>query len=236
MDKQLRHPYISVCYGGAPSFGGNQRRAGKKITRQCGCGVVACADLLLYLGANRPGCTPVLPSEASIPAETYNGLLETLRRKYLPLFPRFGLNGLLMVLGLNRWLRRNRWPLRAVWGVRPGRMQRCIGQMLARDLPVILAIGPNLPLFWRRKKLTLYRKTPGGDYKPVGGTCAHYVTVTAMEGEWLHLSSWGEAYSIRWAEYQAYVKQYSSYFASNIVYLRPTRFSLLKGRKKQASR
>ena len=213
MRKHLLHPYISVQHDRLRSFGGDQRRAQKAITRKCGCGVIACADLLLYL-EHRP-----LP----VAAADYNALAEELRRRYLPLLPRFGINGLLLTLGLNRCLRSRSIHLRATWGVRPGRLQRCIGGMLARDLPVILAIGPNFPLFWRRKKLTLYKTASDGSRRPAGSTCAHYVTVTAMDDEWLHISSWGEAYSIRWAEYRDYVKRCSSWLVSNIVCLRPTR-------------
>ncbi len=224
MEKKLRHKYVSVRYGSLVSYGGNQRQASGKLLRRCGCGVVAAADLLVYLSAHETDLPPLLERSENIPASEYNALLKELQTHYLPLIPHFGLSGWLMALGLNRFFLRKHWPVRAFWGVRSGRLQRCIAQMLSRDMPVILAVGPNLPLFWRRKSLTLYKKTPAGNYRPAGGTCAHYVTITAADDQWLRVSSWGQAYYIRWQDFQHYVQQYSNYFASNILYLRPKRF------------
>jgi hypothetical protein len=64
-------------------------------------------------------------------------------------------------------------------------------KMLKADLPVILSVGPNLPRFWRRRKLTFYRKTPEGAYVPAAYVRAHFVTATGLDGTWVRIASWG---------------------------------------------
>lgn len=208
MDKALSRQYISVSYGRFLSFGGNQRRAQKSITRRCGCGVIACTDLSLYVAGRRQ----------PIPSDEYNTLAETMRRKYLPLLPRFGTNGWMLAWGMNRYFKKHGIRLRAGWGVRKGRLRRAMGEMLSRDIPVILSIGQNFPFIWRKNRLNLYRLTDSG-YAAVSSTKAHYVTITGMDDSWLHISSWGQKYYINWDEYVEYVERHSSWIISNILYI-----------------
>jgi len=220
---ELRHPYATVDYGGSRSVGGNQMRAQKKIMRQAGCGVVAAADLTLYLGAHRAGCGALARSALPLPFPEYETYLETLRRRYLPLIPRFGLNGLMLVWGLNRIFMKNRVPLRAGWGVRSGKLWPTVTHMLASDLPVILSVGPNLPRFWRRRKLTFYRKTETGELVPAAFVRAHYVTVTGLDDTHLRIASWGGEYFISRDEFTRYAARDSTRIFSNIVRLKPKR-------------
>ena len=92
--------------------------------------------------------------------------------------------------------------------------------MLERDLPVVISVGPNLPLIWQRHKLRFYIKTPSGSYLPGPQTLAHYVTVTGMDEEWLRVSSWGRMYYINRREYLLYVKEHSAKLVSNILVIR----------------
>ena len=210
MDKALQNPYISVSYGeGLFSFGGNQRRAQRKITRSCGCGVIACTDLALYLN-NHP-----MP----IDAKEYNTLAESMRRKYLPLMPRLGTSGWMLALGMNLYFKRNGLKMRASWGVRKSRLRRCVAEMLSRELPVVLSIGQNFPLVWRKTRLNLYKSTDKG-LVAVSSVKAHFVTVTGMDDEWFRVSSWGQEYFIRCSEYTDYVDKHSSWLISNILYIR----------------
>ena len=86
-------------------------------------------------------------------------------------------------------------------------------------IPVILAVGPNFSLFRKKHKLNFYVKN-GEEYTFACQTAAHYVTVTAMEEQYLKISSWGKEYFINVQEYADYVKRYSSYFVSNVFYIR----------------
>ena len=84
---------------------------------------------------------------------------------------------------------------------------------------MILSVGPNFPAVWEKHKLKFYRKITDGNYRPAAATKAHYVTATALDAEWLRISSWGKEYYINREEYEAFVKAHSSYLFSNLVYL-----------------
>ena len=45
----------------------------------------------------------------------------------------------------------------------------------------------------------------------------HYVTVLAINDEWMKISSWGQIYEINLKEYMDYVKKHSNHLFSNIV-------------------
>ena len=45
----LKYPYISVTDGSRRSYGGDQGKSENATMRSCGCGVIAAADVLLYL-------------------------------------------------------------------------------------------------------------------------------------------------------------------------------------------
>ena len=92
-------------------------------------------------------------------------------------------------------------------------------EMLRRDIPVILSIGPNFPRLWKQGKETLYRMDQG-DYRRAAETRAHYVTVTGMDESWLRISSWGKEYYLSREEYETYRADISSALVSNIVYIR----------------
>lgn len=92
--------------------------------------------------------------------------------------------------------------------------------MLREDIPVILSIGPNFPLLWQKKELTLHIQTNEGSFYPGPATHAHYVTVTGMDDTWLQISSWGRKYFINRNEYLQYVKAHSARLVSNILYVK----------------
>lgn len=52
----LKGAYISVLRSGVLSYGGSQRWSDSAALRQCGCGVIAALDLLLYLRQQRTDC------------------------------------------------------------------------------------------------------------------------------------------------------------------------------------
>ena len=111
-------------------------------------------------------------------------------------------------------------PLRAQWGVRYSELWRSIEAMVDADLPAIIAVGPNMPRFWQNNRLGLYTRLPDGSYKRIGAVKAHYMSVTAIDGEWLTVSSWGRRYCISRAEYDAYTRAYSNGLLCNIAYIK----------------
>ena len=87
-------------------------------------------------------------------------------------------------------------------------------------MPVILAIGSNLPAFWEQHKLKLYRKR-GDTYIAVTSVAGHYVTVTGMDETWLQISSWGKEYHIQRQEFVEYGKRHSTFLVHNVLTLEP---------------
>lgn len=50
---ELKNAYVSVLHQGKPSYGGSQMWFDNKTLRRYGCGLIAAADLLLYLGIEK---------------------------------------------------------------------------------------------------------------------------------------------------------------------------------------
>ena len=190
----------------------------RKVLKRCGCGPVAAYDLLLYLERKHG----MRYSDAGSKQE-YCRELTKLQHRYFPLIYPKGINGVLLTLGLNRAFHDRHLPYRAVWAVSGKKLFSRMADMLQNDIPVILAIGPNFPMIWQKKKLVLYRKTPDGRYQPSTDVMGHYVTALKLDDEYVKISSWGRSYYIRISEYQDYVNQNSNFVISNLVLVRHTK-------------
>lgn len=189
-------------------FGGNQSWFPYRFLKNSGCGVIAAAELLLKLRGIE-----------TIDKLEYMEFATELWKHFLPVIPGFGMNGLALAAGLNRYFWKNKMPYRAFWCASDRKMVRRIHQMLKEDMPVILSIGPNFPMFWRGEKLTFYRKV-NDTFMAAVKTKAHFVTVTGWEGRMIQISSWGKEYYIDYGEYRDYVKKHSCPLVSNIVYVK----------------
>ena len=114
---QIKHGYISVSKGQSRSFGGSQMLFASQSMREVGCGVIAALDLLLYLCRFHPGCRCDFFAEAAgdgcIDEKEYEELAQSLSRRFFPLIPKLGINGLMLAGGLNRFFRRYELPFRA---------------------------------------------------------------------------------------------------------------------------
>ena len=207
----LKRPYLCIENAGRKSYGGNQMLSDCAIIRKCGCGPVAALDAVWYL--EHPS------SAAPLSRSEYNAMLADVTRRYFPLIPPFGINGLAFVLGLNRLLRARSLPYRALWMLSGEKLWGRVEEMLARDVPVILSVGPNFPMFWQNNRLPFYCKSADGSYRRATATKGHYVTATGIDGQWLQISSWGTLYYINRSEYEQYTHAHSSYAFSNLVYL-----------------
>jgi len=217
---QLEHSYPAVQDENQLCYGGCQTHMSKKALRRCGCGLVCALDLLVYLHRWHSGCqTPFLADLSADPidAQYYEHKITCLRRRWLPIVYPLGTSGIALAWGLNRFFRKFGLPLRARWAVKWQQLFSTIEGMLQADLPVILAVGQNFPRIWRKDKLTFYRKTAGGEYRPANATRAHFVNVTGLEKDWLQVSSWGKCYYISCEEYSQFAKKHSLRWLCNIV-------------------
>ena len=218
----LQHSFVSVSTEAGLSYGGSQSFSENMTMSRCGCGVVAALDWLLYLQKRaHPDFVSFLPkTQGELKKEDYVQLLQTLSRKYLPLIYPKGINGLVLAGGMNLLFLREHLPYKAIWRVTRKGLWEGIKDMLQRDYPVILSVGPNFPrLLFGKEKAMLYRRDTHGTLSPFAGVNAHYMTVTELEGEWLRLSSWGREYYLNIPSYEEYVREHSSYVFSNILYI-----------------
>ena len=211
----LKNEFISVSKEGLVSNGGNQTWSENAVIRKCGCGVISSLDLLLYLG--RHHCGDQAPETRPIPLKDYDRMCVELSRRYIPLFPPFGTNGAALALGLNRVFSRYNMPFRASWQLSGSKMMSKVENMLDADIPVILSIGANFPLFWQDNRVNLYSRDSLGRMRRTSSAKAHYVTVTGSELNALRISSWGREYYINKGEYFSYIHQHSNSIISNIL-------------------
>ncbi len=218
---ELQHPYISVDVHGRLSYGGGQQLSKNPMIRRCGCGVVAATDLLLYLTRwHSHGAVDYfagLLTDEAVPLPVYDALLRNLRRREFPMIPYAGINGVMLMAGMQLFFRRHGMPYTARWCMAPGRLWERIEDMLSADIPVIMSVGPNFPFIWGNKRVLFYAQTPAGAYIPAARAKAHYFTVTGLDGEWLRISSWGRCYYLRRREFEEYVKHTSTTIASNVL-------------------
>ncbi len=220
---RLRHPYISIISDGLLSYGGNQQSSENAMIGKCGCGIIAATDTLLYLcryHLREP--VPALRGLADsfpMPARQYYDCISAMRRKYFPLIPHAGINGLMLMTGMEKFFRENEMPYRARWSMRRSDMWKKMESMLREDIPVIMSVGPNFPLFWGNHRAFFYQRGPDGELRPAARVKAHYFTVTGMDENWLKISSWGKRYYLNRREFERYVKEHSAGFVSNILYI-----------------
>lgn len=207
--------FIRVGNRNSSSYGGAQEWFEKKYMRQYGCGVIACGNVLFQLMCRQDG-----KNKASnlIEKKTYMALVNELSVKYLLVLPILGMNGIMMMLGMNLYFKRNKMPYRASWRCGRKKLWERVEQMLEQGIPVVLSVGPNFPNLWGKHRVKLYVKY-GSVYRERTQTKAHYVTVTDMDEEWITISSWGNQYYIRKTEYQEYVAKQSNSLFSNILYI-----------------
>lgn len=193
-------------------YGGAQDWCQQKYMRQYGCGVIACANLLFHLLQKEDR------NSGYVDKTVFMKLVEELRRKYLLVLPILGMNGIMMMLGMNWYFFRHKMSYRARWGCLPSNLWERTREMLNKGIPVVVSVGPNFPKMWGKNRVKLYMKY-GSVYQEKTQTKAHYVTITDMDEEWLTVSSWGNKYYINKREYEEYVKKYSNYLFSNILYV-----------------
>ena len=212
----LRHEYVRVARP-QPSFGGSQMWSEDKNMRGFGCGVIAAADLILYLHRARPELRIPVPAaldtSAPLPEAEYMAFTAWIRKKYLRIWPKVGINGLGLAWGLNRFFRKNRVPLRTRWCFSRKKMWERISHMLLQDFPVIFSAGPAVPRFWRKNDLPLH----GVGSAPDSRARAHYMTAIELRPTDMTISSWGRQYRIDRREFENYQRTASCGTVTNVL-------------------
>lgn len=199
------------------SYGGNQgwfSTETDRYLRPMGCGLISCADILLYKSGRR-----------RLTLEEYKEYVRSLNTGSLTVRKSIGVNGLSLARGMRRRLRELGIPAKVSWCFSKSKILPRIEQMLEADIPVTISVGPHLGK--ERLGVKLYIRDPGGIFVlpnwRSGLVRDHYVTVTAVirrnEDIWLEVSSWGERYYISWKEYSDYIGLWRTFF-SNIMSIR----------------
>ena len=135
--KRLKNPYLQVELQNGKSFGGNQGWMPYTFLKKSACGVIGAADVLLHLQGKH-----------QVSEKEYLAFSKKLWKRYLPVIPGFGMNGITLMIGMNRYFAKERMPYRAVWNIRGKKILSLIDKMLSKDIPVIFSVGPNFPKFW----------------------------------------------------------------------------------------
>ncbi|MGN0366939.1 MAG: hypothetical protein ACI4E5_13530 [Suilimivivens sp.] len=234
----LRKPYIQVrrtdsdciTYGGDQGFfGGAPVGSEDERKKNMGCGIIALADLFLYLAnkseeyrteKNRNYVNRILTQEEY--KKYYNVIYQFLGG--IKVGAKGGLSCIRLQRSFNRMAHRNHWELRAKWGLRSKGLYDRIEEMLGKDIPVILCI----PMMLRKKDkphgIVFYRKK-NGEYSKACIVSAHYVVITGVivegESKYLRISSWGEEYYVNWNEYDILIHtHFLGIILGNILYIR----------------
>ena len=242
-----QHPYISIPDGTRFSYGGNQQWFPKisffgtdtRLARY-GCGNIALCDLILYLTHKSHLSTPETSLAESphspISKESYLAYARLMNRRYTYTIPFCGCTGFSLALSFNHFFIRRHLPFRAhyLWWNTKERMLSVIRDSLSKDLPVILAIGPNFPNFRGKHGIMFYtfdsEKAPGkrNSLHPSANkqVHAHYVTITGLlyrsdSQPILSISSWGKHYYISYQELRNYIRKYGLSLTSSLIYVHP---------------
>lgn len=217
---ELQHPYISVDVHGKLSYGGGQQFSPDPMVRRCGCGIIAATDLLLYLSKWRArGAVDFFDGllDGPIPFPAYTACISRMNRRYFPMIPYSGINGLMLMAGMQRFFREQQMPYSARWCFSPGKLWTRTEDMLRRDIPVIMSVGPNFPKIWGNRRVRFYVRSVEGGFIPAAAARQHYFTVTGMDADWLQISSWGRLYYLNRREFADYIRHDSLDFVSNVL-------------------
>lgn len=229
--------YIGISTPSGLSYGGSQNwySRAKKIgcearLNRFGCGTIALADVCLYL--TKRFCkteltAPVFTKTGKLSQKSYLQYAHKINRRYTFTIPYSGITAPVIQLAFNRYARKYKLPLHAYYHcfINNRTMLELIIKSLQSDFPVILAIGPNFPLFWKREGITFYAEQTEGEYIPVyENVHSHYVTVTGVSfptnrSPMLEISSWGQKYFINFREYRHYIKKNSCEMTCGILYI-----------------
>ena len=238
--------YVPILRDSTVFYGGNQmwfsddnKRSKDYIICHYGCGTIATADLFLYLAIKsdlyRNGVTEsVLQGTDSAYYKDYMSYVRKVNAYYTKTKRYIAVLGPRIAYAFNSYARTYRFKLRARWklGLSYYDMLASIEEMLSRDIPIILSIGPNTPFLWKNNGISFYTKNvidEADRYHPVKSNVnSHYVTVTGIynnltdckEKIMLRISSWGKLYYINYNEYRDYIDNHGDSLTSSMIYIK----------------
>lgn len=249
-----KREYVPVTCENEVSYGGRQQWFSDKIVaskatrlHKYGCGVIALADLFMYLSCTRSyirqsSALESLEKDGKLLKENYLSYVEYIRDKYVYVLPKLGVPNVELIVAANRYFITHQMPYLAKMGYLID--QRVLLQnmitMLQKDLPVILLIGRPFPrviyqnvLKCKKVGVTFYeqRKSDEGySYVPASTNVeGHYVVVTEIlidkearqkrDKVMLKISSWGKIYYMSYYEYCKYVMRYGTSLQGSIIHI-----------------
>ena len=224
--------YIRIKNLNMISYGGNQKWCTGSVMKKCGCGVIAMADVSIYLAEQNPMLMTEDIRYISKPVGLYNknDYMEYVKKfylKYVTVLLGRGLTGLGLMCSMNRYFISQGMKLRATWKLMlsDDSMLEAIDRQLTRDIPVIISIGPNTPNIWGKKGVSLYACQDGELTEP--HKCdvkAHYVVVTGIRNidkrPFLVISSWGRKYLLDYGEYREYAAKTGGRLTTSMLEIR----------------
>jgi len=251
-----RPDYVPVTKASTTYYGGSQMWFSKNhwyskdyILHHYGCGVIATADMLLYLALQKealqtPATDIILKGHSEMEYTDYLSFVHHINKQYTKVRRIIAVLGPTVASAINAYADKYglRYQASWKWKLTYYDMYELIEEMLRKDIPVILSIGPNTPILWGKKGIPFYERCeidyqedtekPSGApkpyyYKPVQQNInGHYVTVTGLikdevaERIMLRISSWGKKYYINYEEYRDYIENTSGTFTSSMVHVR----------------
>ena len=243
----------SIYYGGSQMWFSDQHRYSKDyILHNYGCGTIATADLFLYLALQkksyRTALTEFIMNEDKINFVDYVPYLRTINDEYTKTRRYLAVLGPTVASAINSYSNHYGLGLKATWkwSLNYYDMYELIEDMLWKDIPVILAIGPNTPNLRGTKGIPFYElkeidyQEPKEDNSDASEEVSkpyyyhavkqningHYVMVTALIKDevtgriMLRISSWGKQYYINYEEYRDYVDNVGGKITSSMVYIK----------------
>jgi hypothetical protein len=252
----------NTFYGGSQMWFSTKYRYSKDyILHNYGCGTIATADMFLYLARqNEAMHTPITAlafsdnngrqqqspygNKNKIIYPNYTSYVRLINKQYTHTLPVIAVLGPRIAGAVNSYSDLFDLGLKASWKLRLNYydMYELMEEMLQRDIPVILSIGPNTPKLWGKKGISFYELCEINYHEPGDGPeeaekpyyykavkqdiNGHYVTVTALIKDdissriMLRISSWGQLYYINYEEYRDYVESIGGTFTSSLVYVR----------------
>lgn len=224
--------YIKIKNMNTVSYGGNQAWSKTKRMQNVGCGVIALADITIYLAEQNPNMMTDAIRKISKPNGLYNKndyleYIKLFQKRYIAFLWFKGMTGVSMMNTLNRYFMLNDIGLRARWRLflSDNEMMRQIRHLVRKNKPVVLSIGPNTPNIWGKHGIQFYIEKDGRLVESLKNEVnSHYVVVTGVRTinrkEYLVVSSWGKQYLIDYQEYRDYVNRYGGKFTSSILYIK----------------
>lgn len=210
----LRRRYFA---GSQMWFSKDKRYGRNRRIHDYGCGVVALMDFAVYRGIEK---------EATDKAE-YMKAVDQMERKWMHIFPGFGISPYVYALWANLYLRKKKAPerLHRIWLIgtkktRLKRLQKIIRKQLKKDIPLIFAAGPLLPMIGKNKRIMLYRRVGMRMVESGHDVKSHYMTITGIgwmqDREcYIRVASWGEFWYIKLSDYMEYGK-YTLLFTNTV--------------------